>query len=286
MLRRWFWLAAIAAAASPLFPAEALRVMSFNVRYPAPSDGPNRWELRRDLLVDTIREKNPDLLGTQELFYEQGQYIVEKLPQYTWFGVSRRGSREDEHMGVFYRPGKLKLLDSGNFWLSETPEVAGSMSWSVSLPRMVTWGLFEIAGSGRRLYFYNTHFPHRQQDAEARLRCGQVISERIKKLPEDVPFILTGDFNSPTGSDVYKLLTTSLTDARTSADRISGPECTLSGFTGQTSGPRIDWILYRGSLRAVEAETVTRSQDGRYPSDHYPVFAVLEFSPGPPARGR
>jgi len=151
---------------------------------------------------------------------------------------------------------------------------------------MVTWGLFEVTSSGRRLHFYDTHLPHRQQDAEARLRCGQVISERIKKLPENVPLILVGDFNSPTGSDVYKLLTTFLTDARTSADRISGPEGTFNGFIGQTSGPRIDWILYRGSLRAVEAETVTRHQDGRYPSDHYPVFAVFEFSSGSSPRRR
>ena len=57
-------------------PAESLRVMTFNVRYPATSDGPNRWEARRDLLVATVKEKDPDLFGTQELFYEQGQYLV------------------------------------------------------------------------------------------------------------------------------------------------------------------------------------------------------------------
>src|SRR3954452_15385098 len=82
------------------FGADSLRVMTFNVRYPAKGDGPNVWEARRDLLVDTVRKNAPDLMGTQELFYEQGQYIVEKLPEYAWFGVSRRGNHEDEHMGV------------------------------------------------------------------------------------------------------------------------------------------------------------------------------------------
>jgi len=261
-----------------VLPAQTLRVMTFNVRYPAPSDGDNQWEFRRDLLVATIREKNPDVLGTQELFYEQGQYIAEKMPEYVWFGLSRRGTREDEHMGVFYKKDRLRLLESGNFWLSETPEAPGSMSWDVSLPRMVTWGLFEIQAGGRRFYFYNTHFPHRQQDAGARLRCAQLIAERISRLPKDVPLLMTGDFNAPAGGEVYKVFAAQLKEAWETAARRSGPEGTLSGFRGLTRGPRIDWIFYRGPFKVLEAETVTRNQNGRYPSDHYPVFAVLELS--------
>ncbi len=257
--------------------AQTLRVMSFNVRYPAKSDGPNRWEFRRDLLVETIREKDPDVLGTQELYYEQGQYIVEKLPQYVWFGISRRGNREDEHMGVFYKKDRLRLLDSGNFWLSETPETPGSMSWGVNLPRMVTWGLFEIREDGRRFYFCNTHFPHRKEDHKARLMAAGVIAERIQALDAKIPLILTGDFNAPAGAEVYQTLTRLLEDAWPRAARRSGPECTFGGFKGNVEGSRIDWILYRGPFRVHEAETVTRNWDGRYPSDHYPVFAVLEF---------
>ncbi len=256
--------------------AEPLRVMTFNVRYPAPGDGPNQWEHRRDLLVATIHEHNPDIFGTQELFHHQGQYIVEKAPEYTWFGVSRRGNQQDEHMGVFYKGGKLKLVESGNFWLSETPDTPGSMSWNVSLPRMVTWGLFERKVDGRRFYFYNTHFPHRREDAEARVRCAQVIMSRIGALPKDIAFILTGDFNAPAGGDVYKALA-GLQDAWETAGSRSGPQATYNGFRGSTDGPRIDWILYRGALKALHAQTVTKNENGRYPSDHYPVLAVLDF---------
>ncbi len=263
------------AAASP---AETLRVMTFNVRYPAKEDGANRWELRQDTLVRAIRAKNPDLMGTQELFYIQGQYIVEKLPQYEWFGNSRRGNREDEHMGVFYKHEKLRLIEAGNFWLSETPEVAGSQAWGASLPRMVTWALFEIRDSGKRFYYYNTHFHHTAQAVEARVNSAKLIASRLAKLPADVPFILTGDFNSPAGeSEAYKILAAQLTDAWTAAAKKIGPEGTMSGFRGATSGRRIDWILYRGPFKVLEAETVTYNEDGRYPSDHYPVFAVLEW---------
>ena len=174
--------------------AQTLGVMTFNVRYPSPDDGPNVWENRRDILVETIRLKNPDLFGTQELFHKQGQYIADKLPEYTWFGISRRGNNQDEHMGVFYKPSKLRLLESGNFWLSESPDTPGSMSWDVSLPRMVTWGLFEISETGRRFYFYNTHFPHRREDAAARVECAKVIAKRMRTLPEDLPFLMTGGF--------------------------------------------------------------------------------------------
>lgn len=275
-MTRFVRLAAICGLLMAPAMAESLRVMTFNVRMPSPRDGANVWERRRDLLADTIREKNPDLFGTQELFYHQGQYIAEKLPAYTWFGVSRRGNREDEHMGVFYRKDRLKLVDSGNFWLSETPETPGSMSWDVTLPRMVTWGLFEAAG-GRRFYYYNTHFPHRGEDAAARLKCAQLIAARVSKLPADVPLILTGDFNAAAGNDAYQALTAVLKDTWKSAKRRTGPEGTFNGFRGVSTGPRIDWILYRGALEPVEAETVTRNDGSRYPSDHFPVFASFDW---------
>lgn len=252
--------------------------MSFNVRYPAQTDGPNRWELRRDTLVRTISHVNPDVLGTQELFYIQGQYIVENLPEYEWFGNSRRGNREDEHMGVFYKRSRLRVIESGNFWLSETPEIAGSQAWGATLPRMVTWALFEIKASGKRFYFYNTHFHHTAEGGQARVNSAKLILDRISKLPKDVPLILTGDFNSAApDSEPYKILAAPLSDARASAARSIGPQGTNSGFRGNASGGRIDWIMYRGALTALEAETITYNEDGRYPSDHFPVQAALEF---------
>jgi len=257
--------------------AESLRVMTFNVRYPAKGDGANRWELRQDTLARVIALKNPDVMGTQELFYTQGQYIVETLPEYDWLGNSRRGTREDEHMGVFYKRAKLRVIEAGNFWLSDTPEVAGSVGWGASLPRMATWVLFEIRATGRRFYFFNTHFHHTADAGAVRLNSARLIARRIAALPTALPVILTGDFNTGPDSEAYKALTESLTDARTAAPRKLGMENTWSGFKGDTTGTRIDWILYRGGLTALESETVTYHEAGRYPSDHYPVFSVLEF---------
>lgn len=257
--------------------AEKLRIMSFNVRYPSKDDGPNVWEQRRDILAAAIRAKDPDLIGAQELFRRQGDYIVEKLPQYEWFGRSRRGNEQDEHMGVFYKKDKLRLISSGDFWLSETPDVPGSMSWNVSLPRMVTWGLFELTGSGARFYLYNTHFAHRSQDEEARRRSAEVILTRARELPSDLPIVLTGDFNAPAGQEVYKILSQHFEDAWQVAAQKIGPEATFHGFRGTVTGSRIDWILYKAPWKVTEAETFLYNEDGRYPSDHYPVFVVFEL---------
>jgi endonuclease/exonuclease/phosphatase family metal-dependent hydrolase len=278
-IRRRCWTAVLWIAAVAVIPvsAQQLRVMSFNVRYPSPDDGPNRWEFRRDMLVEVIRQKDPDLIGTQELFYEQGQYIVERAPAYAWFGISRRGNHEDEHMGVFYRKDRFRLIDSGNFWLSESPDTPASMSWNVTLPRMVTWGLFERTGEGRRFYFFNTHFPHRREDGEARRQCALVLMDRVRRLPGEVPLVVAGDFNSAPESPAYKVVSADLKDSRLAAAKRTGPDGTSSGFGGSTTGARIDWIMYRGKLEALESETVVLSRDGKYPSDHFPVFTVFEF---------
>lgn len=277
MLKRLFLIGPVLAFTAFCLQADSLRVMTFNVRYPATSDGANRWEARRDLLVATIKDNNPDLVGTQELFYEQGQYVVEKAPEYSWFGVSRRGDRTDEHMGVFYKPAVLRLVESGNFWLSEKPDTPGSMSWEVTLPRMVTWGLFEVKSSGRKFYAYNTHFPHRPQDREARVQCARLIQRYIAKLPKAAPFVLLGDFNTDVGSEPYQAIAGGLTDAWATATKKSGPNGTFHGFKGTPGAARIDWILFRNFARANEAETITKNEDGRYPSDHFPVFVILEF---------
>jgi endonuclease/exonuclease/phosphatase family metal-dependent hydrolase len=277
MIRTILLALGLLASCANLIRAETLRVMSFNVRLPSKNDGDNVWENRRDILVAAIRAKDPDLCGTQELFHLQGEYIAARAPEYAWFGRSRRGNHEDEHMGVFYKKDRLRLIESGDFWLSETPATPGSMSWNVTLPRMVTWGLFEVRATGSKFYFYNTHFAHRGEDAEARLRSARVIAERIAQLPKDVPLVLAGDFNTAEGSEPYRVFEPLLEDAWVKAAERSGPVDTFHGFSGKPRPGRIDWIWYRG-LRSRRAETVTFNRDGRYPSDHFPVFAELEFA--------
>lgn len=267
------------AACASLSPREAvrdapLRVMAFNVRLPTDADGANRWDARRDIAVRMLRQADADVIGTQELFKRQGDELVAALPRYAWFGRGRRGGDDDEHMGVFYRTDRLRLLEHGDFWLSDTPGVPGSISWGNLYPRMATWARFERLADGRRFTVFNTHLPYRDQDAAARLRCAALLRARIDALPRGEPVVLLGDFNTAPDGDVHAaLLQAGLRDAWTAAVTRRGPEATFHAYTG-TADRRIDWILVRGlSVRAVH--TIDASEHGRYPSDHFPVLAEL-----------
>ncbi len=270
------FLAILLCACAPAM-AQNLRVMSFNVRLPVESDGPNRWEARRELAADMVARENPDLIGTQELFQHQGDELVARLPQYAWFGRGRKGGGErDEHMGVFYRKDRLRVLESGDFWLSDTPEVVGSITWGNLYPRMVTWARFQRIADGATFVLYNTHLPYRDEDEPARERCAALIVARLRQLSPDEPVILTGDFNTAPESPTHALLAAALTDAWTAAPRRRGPAATFHNFTGKAD-QRIDWLLYRG-LQVKNARTVTTNRRGRYPSDHFPVVADFTLS--------
>lgn len=255
---------------------ETLRIMSFNVRYGSADDGPDSWVNRRDILIDTIRAEHPDVIGTQELLKDQADYIVAKLPDHVWFGVDRRGGHGDEHMGVFYRRDRLKLVEHGNFWLSDTPAVPGSISWGHPLPRMVTWGVFETR-DGKRFRLLNTHFPYRAEDDLPREKGARLIADYLRQPDHAGPVIVTGDFNTGIGSKAHAILTKAVADAwQTTAH--SGPAGTFHGFKGVPGADRIDWILSRG-FRVERVATLTTNRDGRYPSDHFPVVADFSFEP-------
>jgi endonuclease/exonuclease/phosphatase family metal-dependent hydrolase len=254
----------------------ALCVMSLNVRQPDGDDGSNNWDYRKDLLLETILDCRPDAIGTQELFVLQAEFLTAGAPQYGWFGTGRFGDDRDKHVGVFYRKDTLRLLANGDFWLSETPEIAGSSSWEIIRPRQVTWGLFETAW-GARFEMFNTHFPYRKVEHEARWKTAELILGRIAAVDPALPVILTADFNSAAGGEIHEFLTRCLRDAWLEAPRRIGPEGTLNGF-GKVSGDRrIDWILFRAPWHVRHMETVARSRGGVYPSDHYPVVAEFEM---------
>ena len=279
-----FALLLAACASAPGVPASPagdapLKVMTFNVRLPERSDGANYWEVRKGLAARMVRDAAPDVFGTQELFRAQGDYLAAQLPGYAWFGRGRQADGGGEQMGVFYRKAALRLRASGHFWLSDTPEVPGSITWGHPFPRMVTWGLFERVADGRRFYLLDTHLPYREQDDEARLRGARLILSRIAGLPADVPVVLTGDFNTAPDTPVHAALAGTLHDAWETAKARSGPEATFHDFTGEPDR-RIDWILVRG-LDVRSVRTIDMNEDGRYPSDHFPVIAELDFPPAP-----
>jgi endonuclease/exonuclease/phosphatase family metal-dependent hydrolase len=262
--------------AGPTLAAETLKVMSLNVRTPVDRDDDKRWEIRRAAMVKLLREQRPAVIGTQELVREQGNYLTTQLPAYRWFGASRSGADSDEHMGVLYDHTRLRLIQSGDFWLSDTPEVTGSISWGNLLPRMVTWAQFERRGDQRRFYLFNTHLPYRQQDDVARERAAKLILQRLQQLPAGVPVVLTGDFNTVPGSAPYRTLITHLSDSRELARENHGPAATFHNFTGKPL-LQLDWILVSG-FQVERFTTLDQRHDGVLPSDHFPIQAELRWA--------
>jgi endonuclease/exonuclease/phosphatase family metal-dependent hydrolase len=273
-LRHWFLVPAcvlMLGMAGPGVAAEApLRVMTFNVRVPADT-GTNAWVNRRDLMVKVIRTEHPDLLGTQELTEEQGEYLAAHLPGYAWFGQGRDGGTKGEHMGVFYRTDRLKVLHSGDFWLSDTPDVPGSNTWGQPYTRMVTWARFQLRDGGGSFDYFNTHFPYLPEDVRTRTLSANEILRRIDKLPSGTRVILAGDFNCASDTPVHTELTRTLQDAWITAASRSGPAKTFHNFTGNPD-QRIDWILSRG-FKVIAVRTITTHEGASYPSDHFPVVA-------------
>lgn len=254
-------------------PPELLKVMTLNVRQPDQDDGVNAWENRKGLLLDTILTSDPDLIGTQELFALQAEYISTRASHYAWFGTGRFGDARDKHVGIFYKRDKLRLIESGDFWLSETPDVSGSSSWNIIRPRQVSWGQLETE-AGHRFHHYNTHFPYRKEEQHARVRTADLLLQRIGLQS---PVLLTADFNSSPDGEIYRHLTAAFQDAWPTARDRSGPEATLNGFGKAPNPRRLDWILYRANWSVLLCETIATSCDGIYPSDHYPVVAVFNL---------
>jgi endonuclease/exonuclease/phosphatase family metal-dependent hydrolase len=266
------------------------RVMTFNIRLDVASDGGDRWDQRKDFLIETIRKADPDLLGTQEVVAHQGDYLDEQLKDYSSIGTGRDdGKRKGEASTIFFRASRYELLDSGQSWLSETPDVVGSVGWDAALPRIVTWAVLRDRNDGKSLLFANTHFDHRGE--KARLESAKLLRALLGKIAAAHPdtaglIILSGDFNCTESSPGYAALTSiaaaglEFTDVfRAVHPTPAADEATFHGFKGKREGQRIDWVLVSPLWKSEQATIDHAERDGRFPSDHFPV--VVEVSRRP-----
>jgi len=269
--------------ASTLSAAETapleLKLMTYNLRY-ASAQPPNAWPERRPLMQALIEREAPDVIGTQEGLYLQLRELAAVLPNYEWIGLGRAGGSRDEFAAVFYRRDRLEPVAFDHFWLSDTPEVVGSITWGHTYRRMVTWVRFREKTTGREFYFWNTHFDH--QVETARQKSADLIRDRLAKLDPGTPLILAGDFNCPAGnSRAYDILTqeAGLSDTwKLAASRTNENLNSFNDFKpGLHQGERIDWILVRQPASVSQAAVVSYDESKPFPSDHFPVTATVKF---------
>ena len=255
-------------------------VMSFNV-YIAGA-GKQSPKNRGALVTKTIRAQMPDSFGLQEADKAWVDRVSEAMPEYAWVGVGRDdGAEGGEYSPVFYRKDKYTHVDSGTFWLSETPEVP-SKGWDAMFKRICTWAILEDNETGKQYAHFNAHMDH--MGGESRANSAKLIAERAKVL--DMPVVITGDFNTDEGTAPYcTLVENGFMDTKYAADDTMSMgtyhNFGMNNVTKDGASP-IDFIFASyGKTKVDSYKVLCDKVDGQYSSDHFPVVAKLRFSSTP-----
>ncbi len=285
LFQRSVFLLAVIVASNSALTAEALKVMSFNIRYDARSDtGARDWKHRRDAVADQL--SSASIIGIQEALSHQLNDLKERSPEFDWVGVGRNdGKKAGEFVPIFYRKDIWKLNTTGTFWFSSTPTLAGSKSWGNTLPRCCTWArLVDTNGAG--LYVFNAHLDH--ASVNSRKLSIELLTKKIHQRKYiDEPVVLLGDFNTTHGSGALKPLKEtknirelSLIDSYLATDPEQKNPATFNRWNAQHNGEaKIDYIFHSPQLKVQSYSIIKKIVNGTPISDHWPQLAQLQWQP-------
>ena len=300
--------------------AQQLTVGSYNIRYKNANDSlqGNVWSKRCQVICDQVNFMAPDIFGAQEVLFGQLQDLRNGLDGYESIGVGRDdGKQAGEHEIIFYKKDKIRLLDHGDFWLSETPEKPG-LGWDAVCIRICTWGKFSVITpddghrrglfglgpkpKGTVFYYFNLHMDH--VGVVARREAAKLVVARIREIAQGAPVVLTGDFNVDQTNEIYTIFTESglLKDSYDAARIRFAENGTFNAFkTEYYTTSRIDHVFVSPEMKVEaygvftnsywtpdETDETLKASDApqeisfdnyvrRNPSDHYPVFVKIRF---------
>jgi endonuclease/exonuclease/phosphatase family metal-dependent hydrolase len=169
--------------------------------------------------------------------------------------------------------------------LSPTPDNPFSTGFArVQLPRLVNWARLYDLDAGREIFFATTHFDNNTPSQQL---SAPLVQERTAPFVAELPVILVGDFNSRPPSTAYGILTGDPSRGFVFQDSFFlAPEPRI--VTNQVPAPaydvndRIDHIFLAGNgvdwtVHDWVADLTVYGPRNRYPSDHFPIFAELEY---------
>ncbi|MBA2405857.1 MAG: endonuclease/exonuclease/phosphatase family protein [Bdellovibrionales bacterium] len=255
-----------------------LILISCNIRFDNPADGQNSWVHRRDFLTQTLLQYTPAFISTQEGRFHQLKELETLLKDFEIIDQHRSWIGERMYPTMFMKRGLFEYLASGDLWLSETPDVAGSRSFESAFPRLMTWAKIQVKGTHQNLFMVNTHLDHVK--AETRSSQIKVLADGIKRLwDKQSPLVIMGDFNDSPDSKVREILIQEfpfLQDAWRMFNQIE--ESSHHAFKGEMqNGSRIDWILVDNKLSTKNCQMDKSVNHGSYPTDHYPIVCEIKF---------
>ena len=257
--------------------AQQIDVMTYNIRFDNPADGINQWGSRRERIYALLKKYDPDVFGVQEALHHQLTDIKKNLEGYEFVGVGRDdGKQKGEYSAIFYRTSRLEVIKQNTFWLSETPDVPGSKSWDAAITRVASWAMFRDKKTNAEFLMINTHFDH--IGTEARKNSAALLKIKAKEIGDDLPMIITGDFNFTREEEPYKVIMNPTELELNDSAPKKNPGGTFCNFgVGSQECRAIDYIFYTNDW-TIEQYSIYYDNDGKnYPSDHVPVAVTLRL---------
>lgn len=282
-MKKLFYLVALILFVSCESKTVDLNIMSFNVRYDNAGDSLNSWQYRKDIAAQVIKDHDIDIVGTQEVLSHQLNDLKERLPEYTAIGVGRQdGIDKGEYSAILYKTDKFNEIQSGYFWLSETPEIAGSKGWDGACERIATWAVLQDKETKKQVFFINTHLDHIGKIA--RQEGVTLLLDRATELAKGFPIIMTGDFNATPESDVIKHVTDTsnpqhLIHSKDIASTTSGTQWTFHDFGRLPVEQRefIDYIFVSKGILVEKHAVLPEKMNDKFISDHSLIVAEIEI---------
>ncbi len=251
-----------------------VRVMSYNVR--CANDGIQTITNRSKVGVEVLKAYEPDSFGVQECTPRWKRIFKRALgDKYDCVGRARDYFGPfTEYSSIYYLKDKYSLIDSGTFWLSETPDKAYTKSFDSKCCRIATWAVLENKETGERYTHINTHLDHvldSTRDAQM-----SVLIERVLSITGEGKVVMTGDFNAYEDDSVYAVACESFNDSKYIAKNTDeGPTFTKYGTKEGAGKGAIDFIFISKGLEAETYKIIRNTVQGIYPSDHYPIVADI-----------
>ncbi|MDR2953699.1 MAG: endonuclease/exonuclease/phosphatase family protein [Prevotella sp.] len=260
-----------------------LNVLSFNIRMDTPVDSMNSWQYRKDVAAQIIKDQNADIVGTQEVLIHQLNDLKSRLPEYNAIGVGRfDGKEKGEFCAILYKKDRFEEMESGNFWLSETPEVPGVKGWDAACERVATWAILKDKETKEEFFFVNTHLDH--VGKVARVEGVKLLLERAKTYGKGLPAILTGDFNATPDTDVIKHVVDQsnpdhLIHTKEVAETIKTDGGTFHNYGKVPLEKRslIDYIFVSPGIKVKQYDVLPEKLNDIYISDHSIVSSLVQL---------